>query len=53
MKTGLLIKTAKAGMAGHKKIPVMNESVPSRNKRFERLNIPQSLELRRDDRDML
>jgi fructose-bisphosphate aldolase class I len=48
-----LIKTAKAMVASNKGIIAMDESNPTCNKRFAKLGIPQTPELRRDYREMI
>ena len=53
MKTKELISTAKAMVANHKGILAMDESNPTCNKRFAKLGIPQTPELRRDYREMI
>jgi fructose-bisphosphate aldolase, class I len=53
MKTKELISTAKAMVANNKGILAMDESNPTCNKRFLKLGIPQTPELRRDYREMI
>jgi fructose-bisphosphate aldolase, class I len=53
MKTKELISIAKAMVANHKGILAMDESNPTCNKRFVKLGIPQTPELRRDYREMI
>jgi fructose-bisphosphate aldolase, class I len=53
MKTKELISTAKAMVAKNKGILAMDESNPTCNKRFAKLGIPQTPELRRDYREMI
>jgi fructose-bisphosphate aldolase class I len=53
MKIKELISTAKAMVANHKGILAMDESNPTCNKRFAKLGIPQTPELRRDYREMI
>jgi fructose-bisphosphate aldolase, class I len=53
MKTKELISTAKAMVANNKGILAMDESNPTCNKRFVKLGIPQTPELRRDYREMI
>jgi fructose-bisphosphate aldolase, class I len=53
MKTKELISTAKAMVANNKGILAMDESNPTCNKRFAKLGIPQTPELRRDYREMI
>jgi fructose-bisphosphate aldolase, class I len=53
MKTKELISTAKAMVANHKGILAMDESNPTCNKRFAKLGIPQTPEVRRDYREMI
>jgi len=53
MKTKELISTAKAMVANNKGILAMDESNPTSNKRFAKLGIPQTPELRRDYREMI
>ena len=52
MKTNL-IKTAKALVADHKGLLAMDESNPTCNKRFAKLNIPQTVEARRAYRELI
>jgi fructose-bisphosphate aldolase class I len=53
MNTQLLIDTAKAMVANEKGILAMDESHPTCNKRFARLGIPQTVEARRDYRELI
>jgi fructose-bisphosphate aldolase, class I len=53
MKTKELISTAKAMVANNKGILAMDESNPTCNKRFAKLGIPQTPELRREYREMI
>jgi fructose-bisphosphate aldolase class I len=53
MKTKELISTAKAMVANNKGILAMDESNPTCNKRFAKLEIPQTPEVRRDYREMI
>ncbi len=53
MKIQELIKIAKAMVANNKGILAMDESNPTCNKRFAKLEIPQTPELRRDYREMI
>jgi fructose-bisphosphate aldolase, class I len=53
MKTKELISTAKAMVANHKGILAMDESNPTCNKRFAKLGIPQTPEVRREYREMI
>jgi len=53
MKTKELISTAKAMVANHKGILAMDESNPTCNKRFAKLGIPQTPDVRRDYREMI
>lgn len=53
MNTEILIETAKALVADDKGILAIDESIPTCNKRFERLEIPQTVEMRRAYREML
>lgn len=48
-----LINTAKALVANHKGILAMDESLPTCNKRFAKLEIPQTEEYRRAYREMI
>ncbi|HCE57809.1 MAG TPA: fructose-bisphosphate aldolase class I [Prolixibacteraceae bacterium] len=48
-----LIKTTNSLVANHKGILAMDESNPTCNKRFAKLGIPQTPELRRDYREMI
>jgi len=53
MNTQKLIDTAVALVAGNKGLLAMDESIPTCNKRFARLGIPQTVEARRAYREML
>lgn len=53
MNTECLIETAQALVADDKGILAMDESIPTCNKRFVTLNIPQTIEMRRAYREML
>ncbi len=53
MKTKLLIETALALVADGKGILAMDESTPTCNKRFAKLGIPQTVEKRREYRELL
>jgi fructose-bisphosphate aldolase, class I len=53
MKTQELTDTAKAMMAGDKGLLAMDESIPTCNKRFAELGIPQTEESRRAYRDLI
>ena len=53
MNTQLLIDTAKAMVADDKGLLAMDESNPTCNKRFAKLNIPQTVEVRRAYREMI
>src|SRR5690554_3380755 len=53
MKSKELIETALALIAKDKGILAMDESIPSCNKNFNRLNIPQTEEYRRAYRQLL
>jgi fructose-bisphosphate aldolase, class I len=53
MKTKELISTAKAMVANNKGILAMDESNPTCNKRFAKLGIPQTPEVRREYREMI
>ena len=48
-----LIKTAQAMVANNKGLLAMDESNPTSNKRFAKLNIPQTPEMRRRYREMI
>jgi fructose-bisphosphate aldolase class I len=48
-----IIDTAKALVADNKGLLAMDESFPTCNKRFARLGIPETAELRRDYREMI
>ena len=48
-----LIETAKAMVAESKGLLAMDESLPTCNKRFAKLGIPETAELRRDYREMI
>ena len=53
MKTENIIATAKALVADHKGLLAMDESNPTCNKRFAKLNIPQTVEARRAYREWI
>jgi len=53
MNTQKLIDTAKAMVADNKGLLAMDESLPTCNKRFAKLGIPETAELRRDYREMI
>jgi len=53
MNTKELIATAKALVADNKGLLAMDESYPTCNKRFAKLGIPETAELRRDYREMI
>ena len=53
MKLQELINTAKALVANHKGILAMDESLPTCNKRFAKLGIPQTEEYRRAYRELI
>src|ERR1039457_6115075 len=53
MNTQLLIDTAKAMVANDKGLLAMDESNPTCNKRFAKLDIPQTVEARRAYREMM
>lgn len=53
MNTKVLIATAKALVADNKGLLAIDESYPTCNKRFAKLGIPETAELRRDYREML
>lgn len=53
MNTQLLLDTARAMVADDKGLLAMDESHPTCNKRFAKLNIPQTVEARRDYRELL
>jgi fructose-bisphosphate aldolase class I len=53
MNTRLLIDTAKSLFANHKGLLAMDESNPTCNKRFAKLNIPQTVEARRAYRELI
>src|ERR1039457_6611604 len=53
MNTQLLIDTAKAMVANDKGLLAMDESNPTCNKRFAKLNIPQTVEARRAYRELI
>jgi len=53
MNTEHLIATAKALVADHKGLLAMDESNPTCNKRFAKLNIPQTVEARRVYRELI
>ena len=53
MNTQLLTDTAKKVFADHKGLLAMDESNPTCNKRFAKLNIPQTVEARRVYRELI
>ena len=53
MNTQLLIDTAKKLVADDKGLLAMDESNPTCNKRFAKLDIPQTVEARRDYRELI
>jgi fructose-bisphosphate aldolase class I len=53
MKTQELISTAQSMVANHKGLLAMDESLPTANKRFAKLGIPQTEENRRAYRELL
>ena len=53
MNTQKLIDTAKAMVADNKGLLAMDESYPTCNKRFAKLGIPETAELRRNYREMI
>jgi fructose-bisphosphate aldolase, class I len=53
MKTQSIVETAQALVAGDKGLLAMDESVPTCDKRFEALDIPQTDEARRAYREMI
>lgn len=53
MKLQELIHTAKALVANHKGILAMDESLPTCNKRFAKLGIPETVDARRAYREMI
>jgi len=53
MNTKDIIDTAKALVADNKGLLAMDESYPTSNKRFAKLGIPETAELRRDYREMI
>src|ERR1039457_5566670 len=53
MNTQLLIDTAKKLFVGDKGLLAMDESNPTCNKRFAKLGIPQTVEARRDYRELI
>jgi fructose-bisphosphate aldolase class I len=53
MNTKDIIETAKAMVADNKGLLAMDESYPTCNKRFAKLGIPETAELRRDYREMI
>ena len=53
MNTQKLIDTAKAMVTDNKGLLAMDESLPTCNKRFAKLGIPETAELRRDYREMI
>lgn len=53
MNTQLLLETSKAMVAGDKGLLAMDESLPTCNKRFAKLGIPQTVEARRAYRELI
>ena len=53
MNRQILINTAKELMADDKGLLAMDESHPTCNKRFAKLQIPQTVEMRRDYRELI
>jgi len=53
MNTQMLTDTAKAMISDHKGLLAMDESNPTCNKRFVKLNIPQTVEARRAYRELI
>src|ERR1035438_1587161 len=53
MNTQMLTDTAKVLISDHKGLLAMDESNPTCNKRFTKLNIPQTLEARRAYRELI
>ena len=53
MNTQILTDTAKAMVADDKGLLAMDESLPTCNKRFAKLNIPQTVEARRAYRELI
>jgi hypothetical protein len=53
MNTQILTDTAKAMVADDKGLLAMDESNPTCNKRFAKLGIPQTVEARRDYRELI
>ncbi len=53
MNAEVLFRTARLLVADHKGLLAMDESNPTCNKRFARLGIPQTVEARRDYRDLI
>src|SRR5450759_3251122 len=53
MNTQILTDTAKAMVANDKGLLAMDESNPTCNKRFAKLGIPQTVEARRDYRELI
>lgn len=53
MNRQILIETAKTMIANNKGLLAMDESLPTCNKRFAKLGIPQTAELRRDYRETI
>ena len=53
MNTKMLIETASAIVADGKGLLAMDESIPTCNKRFAKVGIPQTEENRRADREMI
>src|ERR1017187_6585478 len=53
MKAQELIDTARTLVAGEKGLLAMDESNPTCNKRFAKLGIPQTVEARRDYRELI
>ena len=53
MNTQMLLDTAKALVAGDRGLLAMDESNPTCNKRFAKLGIPQTVDARRDYRELI
>ena len=53
MNTQALVDTAQALVAGDRGLLAMDESTPTCNRRFAKLGIPQTVEMRRAYRDMI
>ena len=53
MKSQELVETARTMVAGDKGLLAMDESNPTCNKRFAKLNIPQTVEARRAYRELI